>query len=75
MRYKVGDIARVRSLSWYNENKDKRGAIHTGSDYIFLKGMEVYCGRYATIIDVEDGGYRINIDNNDYYLTDEMLED
>ena len=43
MKYKVGDKVRVKSLDWYNENRDKNGVVMSGS-IPFIYEMSVYCG-------------------------------
>ena len=45
-KYKIGDKVRVKSLDWYNSNKDKYGEIRLHSDeYFFLKVMSASCGK------------------------------
>ena len=53
MRYKVGSKVRIKSLDWYNENKDEYGNIDCGN-VVFLKSMQRFCGRIVTIIDVNE---------------------
>ena len=63
MKYKVGDKVKIKSLEWYNTNKDKNGLIYFG-DIPFVRGMSDYCGKILTI-------------NRLYYSTNtyEMFED
>ena len=35
MRYKPSDKVRIKSLDWYNENKDKYGFIYTSNGFCF----------------------------------------
>ena len=52
-KYKIGDRVRIKSLDWYNENKDEYGDIDCGN-VVFLKSMQRFCGRIVTIIDVNE---------------------
>ena len=48
MKYKIGDKVRVKSLRWYNENKDKYGYVQCGYKD-FTENMRKYCGDVVTI--------------------------
>ena len=74
MKYKVGDKVRIKSLDWYNENKNKYGEIRVGDGY-WNKQIKDFCSSIMTI-------YRI-VDNKWYMMeetfgtamwTDEMIE-
>lgn len=67
---KIGDKVVIRSLDWYNTNKDKYGEIG-----IFVPDMTKYCGKEATIEETFINGYFINIDRHHWYWKDEMFED
>ena len=49
MKFKVGDKVRVKSLDWYNANKDVRGDIYFDGNYYFVEKMSKYCGELITI--------------------------
>ena len=66
MKYKIGDKVKIR--------EDLIVANDYGSDG-FVEEMERYKGKTATITDVHWDKYEIDIDNGDWYWTDEMLED
>ena len=51
MKYKVGDKVRIKSLDWYNKNKDKTNEIECGSVY-FISDMAVFCNKIVTISSV-----------------------
>ena len=76
MKYNVGDKVQIKSLDWYNENKDENGIVEL-STHIFTPGMSQFCGKVMTIEDVFE-----DIDDNvvyymeeiDYDWTDEMIE-
>ena len=76
MKYNVGDKVRIKSLDWYNENKDEDGIVEL-STHVFTPEMSQFCGKVVTIEDVFE-----DIDDNvvyyikeiDYDWTDEMIE-
>ena len=76
MRFKVGDRVRIKSLDWYNENKDEDGIVEL-STHIFTPGMSQFCGKVVTIEDVfediDDSGVYY-MEEIDYDWTDEMIE-
>lgn len=54
-KYKAGDKVRVKSLVWYNSNKNENGEIV--KDYItFFEGMSEYCGKYFEVSYVSSNG-------------------
>ena len=78
MNYKVGDKVRIKSLDWYNENKDEDGNIplveNTNSKYNFTKRMRGLCGKVMTISSANSYYYDMVEDNGEYFWTDEMIE-
>lgn len=74
MKYKVGDRVKIKSLDWYNENKDKDGVVHCG-DTGFDNYMSVFCGSVVTIGWVYPyNRYDIREDMHYRTWTDEMIE-
>ena len=76
MKYNVGDKVRIRSLDWYNENKNKFGKVWTsgkGDEIPFDKYMSNWCGKVMTISDVRADHYTM-IEDLEGYWTDEMIE-
>ena len=72
MRYEVGDRVKIKSLDWYNENKDEYGYINCGSRAFFTK-MSNWCGKIATIKEIcKTNCYRL--EEYDFDWTDEMIE-
>lgn len=69
-RHEVGDTVTIRSLDWYNSNKDEYG--HVGD---FVEPMSKYCGKKAVITEVFTNGYFINLDSHNWYWEDSMFED
>lgn len=73
MKYKVGDKVRIKSLDWYNENKNADGFVHCG-DRVFDNYMSVFCEDIVTIGGVYPYGYDIKEDMRCRTWTDEMIE-
>jgi hypothetical protein len=75
MKYKVGDHVRIKSLDWYNENKDKYGFVDFSTS-VFVPGMSQFCGKIVTIEDVfeEEDDVVYCMEGIDYDWTDEMIE-
>lgn len=79
MKYKPGDKVRIKSLEWYNANKDKTGRVMC--DYIgFCQEMTKYCGAVLTIMTIgnQDIGskqkYFMHETDHPWGFTDEMIE-
>lgn len=75
LKFKVGDKVRVKSLKWYNENKNEVGRVlNEDASRFLLKEMSRFCGRTLQIKSIiEDDGY-IMCENN-FFWQDWMLED
>ena len=79
MKYKVGDRVRIKSIDWYNKNKDNYGSIYAGNGFVFWKNMIRHCGEIMKItivkVDPEDSnkGYYF-MENSEERWTDEMIE-
>ena len=69
MKYKVGDKVRIKSLDWYNKNKDNLSfytdsmALCFANEIVTIKSH----GRYPDT-------YRIDEDEGDFIWTDDMIE-
>ena len=74
MKYNVGDRVLVKSIDWYNKNKDEDGNIDINHDFTFYADRSRYCGKVFTIVEVFDNCYAVKEDNNEYYWSDEMIE-
>lgn len=76
MSYNVGNKVRIKSVEWYNENKNKEGIVEMGHGiFDFVKPMAEYLGKEANITEiVDDGVYLIDLDGGDCYWADEMFE-
>lgn len=75
MKYKVGDVVRIKSIDWYNNNCDQRGSVSVKGD-TFVSDMSQYCGKLAKITKVfkNMGKYHLDIDNGRWHWTDEMFK-
>lgn len=71
LKYKVGDRVRIKSIDWYNENKNRFGEICC-SITVFVSTMKKYCGQIMTISQVENQYYKMKEDTN-WKWTDEMI--
>ena len=74
LKFKVGDKVRIKSIHWYNENKDADSCVHCG-DRVFDNYMSVFCGSVVTIGGVSLYGYDIREDLHCRTWTDEMFEE
>lgn len=75
--YKVGDKVRIKSIDWYNKNKDKYGTIMFSTDngdFSFTKEDAHFCGQVVTIEHEGKGYYLIVEDDRGYFWIDEMIE-
>ena len=76
LKYKAGDRVRIKSLDWYNENKNHCGEIPLFKPSgLFVPDMSRYCNNIMTIKDICYGTcYRMKEDFWNYNWTDEMIE-
>lgn len=74
LKYKVGDRVKIKSLDWYNKNKDVDGYVHC-EDKVFDNYMSVFCESVVTIGGIYPyNGYDIQEDIHCRTWTDEMIE-
>lgn len=74
MKYKTGDKVKIKSLDWYNQNKDTNGFVHCG-DGVFDDYMSVFCGSIVTISEMYPHiGYDIREDMQCRTWSDDMIE-
>jgi len=74
MKYKVGDKVRIKSLDWYNQNKNSIGDINFG-EVSFVESMCELLGVEAIILEVKRNGYIVSKDDHKWLWTDEMFEE
>lgn len=76
-KYKIGQMVRVKSIDWYNNNKDSSHCVNIGDKKPrFTYGMSKYCGQVLTIDDHAEyeGEYYMIEDDGVYTWADEMFE-
>ena len=73
MEYKIGDKVKIKSLDWYNQNKDEDGVVCCG-DKVFDDYMSVFCGDIVTIGEIYHIGYDIKEDMQCRTWTEDMFE-
>lgn len=75
LKYKVGDKVRIKSLDWYNKNKNEHGSVNC-PPYTFLAIMCHCCGKIYTINSVDNFAkkYTMTEDGGHFDWTDEMIE-
>lgn len=76
-KYKIGDSVRVKSIGWYNDNKDYYGSVAIGDlKPKFTYAMSKYCGQVLTVDDLSeyDGEYYMVEDDGVHVWADEMFE-
>ena len=76
MKHKVGDIVKIKSREWYNENKEKDGVVRL-KEQPFERSMSEYLGKTAKIMEIKTSKlwYGLDIDEQWWNWTDEMFED
>lgn len=53
---KVGNTVRIKSIEWYNENKNSNGFVES-VPCLFVPDMAKYCGKIYKIADITSKGY------------------
>ena len=78
MKYKEGDKVLIKSIDWYNENKNDIGEIDFKIDALhstFIEAMSQFCGQILTIVSVsKEGTYHMKEDDEWFCWGDEMIE-
>lgn len=77
MKFKVGDKVKIKSLEWYNANKDEEGNIifEKNGYYVYFSKNDVeYCGKVMTISDISNNCFIFKEAQMPYLYCDEMIE-
>ena len=72
MRYKIGDRVKIKSLDWYNQNKDQHGRVACGY-HVFTEEMSKFCGHTMIVCNRTNLGV-MTLGGSASYWTDEMIE-
>lgn len=75
MGYKVGDRVRIKSLDWYEKNKDLCGVVHYDvSGFSFPHQMSRFCGEVLTIEVISGPTIKMIEDNGLWAWHEKMIE-
>ena len=74
MNHKKGDKVRIKSIAWYQDNKDSRGRVSCG-DKKFIAEMSQYCDKILTIEQVFDDRYIMKETDVAWSFNDLMIND
>ena len=72
MEYKLRDKVRIKSLDWYNQNKDQYGRVACGY-HVFTEEMSKFCGCTMIVCNRTNLGV-MTMGGSANYWTDEMIE-
>ena len=78
MKYKAGDVLQVKSLEWFEENKEyddlfQGDSVRCGCTN-FIEEMIPFLGKTITVISLESSTYNCEEDGDRFSWTDEMFE-
>lgn len=75
--YSPGDKIVIKSIEWYNKNKDELGHVKLQGE-TFVEDMAKYCGHEMTISEVSEYqniyGYYLEEDEDHWGWTADMFE-
>lgn len=74
MKYKEGDIVRIKPIEWYEKRKDSFGFINRKKPVPFRPQMARYCGKEAVIKSCGRIMYLLSIDGCNYDWDDSMID-
>ena len=74
MKHNVGDVVRIKSKEWYEENTSEGGMLFIKGWLVFTPYTSKYCGKTATILYADKRGkrnsYKLDIDSEHGGLVD-----
>ena len=74
MKYKPGDKVKIKSLEWYNTNKDGYGVIFC-NHICFDEKMTKFCGKTVTIVAQRNEKYYFIMEDNCLsFWSEDMIE-
>jgi hypothetical protein len=73
-KYKIGDKVRIKSIEWYNQNKDSFGLVLSDNDtnVFFCYNMQKHCGEELTVRHISENGRYVLTDMNEGSGTREL---
>ena len=74
MKFNAGDKVRIKSIQWYNENKNGNGEVITAQGSTFYKRMARFCGDSRVIKAVYRTFYKLEDDSFSDNWNDDMIE-
>ena len=74
MKFNAGDKVRIKSIQWYNENKNDKDEVVTVQGSTFYKRMARFCGDLKVIKGVYGTFYRLESDLFYDNWNDDMIE-
>jgi len=74
MNLKVGDTVKIKSLDWYNENKDICDTVVGYDAVAFGRDESQYCGMRAIIAFINNNKYEVNCNGKRLYFRKWMFE-
>ena len=74
MKFNAGDKVRIKSIQWYNENKNDKGDVVTAQGSTFYKRMSRFCGESRVIKAVYGTFYKLENDSFSDNWNDDMIE-
>lgn len=72
---KVGDKVKIRNKEWYDSNERFGAVIDSNSTFMFSAAMCEYLEREATITDVCENHYKLDVDSGRWCWCDFMFEE
>lgn len=73
-KFKAGDKVIIKSLEWYNENKDYEGIVRL-KENTFIPAMSKYCNQVMTIEREKSGfNFALKEDPENWSWTEEMFD-
>ena len=73
MKHKIGDMVKIKSIGWYNRNKNEQGIIHIGPG--FTSSMSGFCGKKYFIENIFSGVYYTLKGLSSWGFCDEFFEE
>lgn len=74
MKFNAGDKVRIKSIQWYNENKNDKDEVVTAQGSTFYKRMARFCGDSKVIKGVYGTFYKLEDDFFNDNWNDDMIE-